>query len=273
MTAPAAPASGLDRPTLVCIALVAYALANVAHEGLGHGGACLASGGRAIALSAVYFECDPSAFGPHGDKWESAGGTLVNLLLGGSALLALRLRRRSATSTRYFLWLVMTVNLLQGAGYWLFSGLGNVGDWARVIDGWMPHWAWRMGLALAGGGAYWGTIQLSLRELLPFLGQDGERLRRARTLCLAPYVAGGLLYVAAGLLNPVGWALVLISAAAASFGGTSGLAWMSDLLRDQDRFAPSSDAPLRLARSASWIGAGLLIAAAFVLVLGPTVRF
>lgn len=272
MTTPASAQGALDRPTLVCIALLAYALANVAHEGLGHGGACLAFGGRAIALSAVYFECDPSGFEPNGEKWESAGGTLVNLLLGASAFLGLRLGRRSATPARYFLWLVMTVNLLQGAGYWLFSGLGNVGDWARVIDGWTPRWTWRVGLALAGGGAYWGTIQLSLRELLSFLGRDGERIRRARTLCLVPYVAGGLLYVAAGLLNPVGWALVLISAAAASFGGTSALAWMSDLLRNQDQFPASADAPLRLARSAAWIGAGLLAAAFFVLVLGPTVR-
>jgi hypothetical protein len=245
----------------------------VAHEGLGHGGACLACGGRAIALSAVYFECDPSGFGPHGDKWESAGGTLVNLLLGGSALMALRLGRRSATPSRCFLWLIMTVNLLQGAGYWLFSGLGNVGDWAHVIEGWTPSWAWRIGLALAGAGAYWGAVQLSLRELLPFLGQDGERLRRARTLCLVPYVAGGLLYVAAGLRNPMGWKLVLISAAAASFGGTSAFAWMSELLRDQGRFPPSGDEPLRLARSASWIGAGLLAAAVLVLLLGPAVRF
>ena len=33
--------------------------------------------------------------------------------------------------------------------------------------------------------------------------------------------------VAAGLFNPVGMKLVLISAAAGSLGGTSGLAWLS----------------------------------------------
>jgi len=31
----------VDRPTLAAIAVVAFALANVVHEGVGHGGACL----------------------------------------------------------------------------------------------------------------------------------------------------------------------------------------------------------------------------------------
>ena len=47
----------LDRMTLVAIAIVAYALANVIHEGLGHGGTCVAVGGRLTALSAVHAEC------------------------------------------------------------------------------------------------------------------------------------------------------------------------------------------------------------------------
>ena len=48
----------IDRATLVAIAVVAYALANLVHEGLGHGGACLLAGGRPVALSAIHFESD-----------------------------------------------------------------------------------------------------------------------------------------------------------------------------------------------------------------------
>jgi hypothetical protein len=43
----------VDRTTVVAIAIVAYALANLMHEGLGHGGTCIAVGGRLTALSAV----------------------------------------------------------------------------------------------------------------------------------------------------------------------------------------------------------------------------
>src|SRR5260370_36131611 len=57
------------------------------------------------------------------------------------------------------------------------------------------------------------------------------RVRRARQLALAPYLTSGILSCVAGALNPVGPLLILISAAAASFGGHSGLAWMWTLLK------------------------------------------
>ena len=56
-TAATPSAAALDLPTVIAIALVAYALTNVAHEGLGHGGMCVAMGGEPLVLNAVYFEC------------------------------------------------------------------------------------------------------------------------------------------------------------------------------------------------------------------------
>jgi len=266
------PSKPIDLATLVAIAVVAYAVANLVHEGLGHGGACLVAGGRPLALSAIHFEEDPGSLGATAQKWVAAGGTIANVVVGGLALLALRATRR-ATNARYFLWLLATVNLLQAAGYWLFSGLGNVGDWAAVIEGLAPHGAFRLGLALVGGTAYVGVVVLSLRELAPFLGSGAERMRRAVALTLIPYLAGGILYVAAGIPNPVGWRLVLISAAAASFGGTSGLAWMAQLLRNGTRFPPREGEPKALQRSIPWLAAGAVVALVFVLVLGPGIRF
>ena len=262
----------VDRPTLAAIAVVSFALANVVHEGVGHGGACLIAGGRALELSAIHFEGDLTGLVPAARKWLAAGGTLANLALGLVAWLALRASRRAPGPAWFFLWLSMTVNLLQATGYWLFSGLGRIGDWAVVIDGWTPHWPFRLGLTALGAG-YWAVVQLSLRELSPFLGSEPQRWRRAVRLTVLPYLVGGLLYVAAGLLNPVGAYLVLISAAAASFGGTSGLAWMAQLLRDERRFPPRDGPILRIPRSIPWLVAGAAIALLFVGVLGPGIRF
>lgn len=264
-------AKAISRPTLVAIAVVAYALANLAHEGLGHGGACLLAGGSPLTLSAVHFEEEPGSLEGSALKWVSAGGTIANVAVGALALFVLR-ATRGATSMRYFLWLLATVNLLQAAGYWLFSGVGNVGDWAAVIEGWAPHGAFRFGLAIVGLTAYVGVVVLALRELRQFLGSGPGRLQRALTLTLVPYLTGGLLYVAAGLLNPMGFRLVLISAAAASFGGTSALAWMAQLLRDERRFPTLQREAPGLPSSASWLAAGALVALLFVLVLGPGVR-
>jgi hypothetical protein len=76
------PPSALDRLTLVAIAAVAYVLANGVHEGVGHGGARLLMGGRPVALSAVFFECDRSGLPASTHRWIAAAGTLANLAVG-----------------------------------------------------------------------------------------------------------------------------------------------------------------------------------------------
>lgn len=256
---------------LAAVAVVAYAIANVAHEG-SHGIACVAVGGKPIALSAIYFDCDKGEVGTN-VKWIPAAGTLANLVLAGVALAVLRALERRASTLRYFWWLFLTVNALQAGGYWLFSGIANIGDWARVIDGLGPPWMWRSGLALAGAAVYFGVIRLSLHELSVFLGQGNDRFRRARLLTLVPYLTGGLLYVASGLLNPVSLGLVLISAVAASFGGTSAMAWMFNLVTSRWWSPPESTPPFTPALTPGWAASAVVTAALFIGVLGPAVTF
>ena len=260
----------IDRLTLVAIAVVAYALANLLHEGLGHAGMCVAVGGRLEALSAVHAICTMDDQGRAATSLVMAAGTFANLLAGATAWLLLR-REPTLTLWRYFLWLVMTVNLLQATGYWLFSGVANVGDWAQLVAGLEPRWPYRVLLTILGGVGYRWAVVLGLRTLNSFVGDGPDRLRRARTLTLIPYLAGGALYVAAGALNPVSPRLVLISAAAASFGGASALAWMTGALRQPD-YPASSSAPLPIDRSLGWIVAAALTALVFIAILGPGLR-
>ena len=78
----------IDRMTLVAIAIVAYALANLIHEGLGHGATCVAVGGRLSALSAIHAEC--AAEGEGRNALVTAAGTLANVFAGATAWLLLR---------------------------------------------------------------------------------------------------------------------------------------------------------------------------------------
>jgi hypothetical protein len=58
--------------------------------------------------------------------------------------------KQSAT-WRYFFWLLMTFNIFHAGGYFLFSGIGNIGgDCVMVVAGWQPAWAWRVSLGCAG---------------------------------------------------------------------------------------------------------------------------
>ncbi len=267
-TAAMPSAAALHLPTVIAIALAAYALTNVAHEGLGHGGMCVALGGEPKVLNAVYFDCGRGDVTDAGSRWISAGGTLTNLVLAVLTALLLRARLVRAVTGRFFLWLFLTLNLLQAFGYWMFSGIG---DWNAVVAG-GPHYAlWRIALAVVGTAAdMFIAVPIALSGLTPFLGAAGpQRLARAIRLTVVPYIAGGVLYVAAGLLNPESPWLVLISAAAASFGGASALAWMAQLLRNRERYPPTGAAALGIARSWPWLVAGALTALFFIAVLGP----
>ena len=255
--------STIHRPTLVAIALVSYVIADIVHEALGHGGACLLSGGKAVALSTVHFECSIST------RFISAAGTCANLIAGGLCWTLLRILSRGPDRLRYFLWLSMTVNLLQGAGYFLFSGAANIGDWTAFISGFEPFWAWRIGLAVTGAIAYMLAVKVALLEMRPLAGSDRtHRVRNAVRLTVVPYLAGGILSCIAGLFNPVGMLLVAISAAAASFGGTSGLAWMAQIYQGNWIPPGRTAAPISIGRSLVWIGGGAVLAVLFVVVLG-----
>src|SRR6267143_4318792 len=252
--------------TVVAIAAVAYVCASILHEGIGHGGACVLTGGKPVAISTVHFECD------HEGRLVAAGGTIVNFAAGLMCWFGLRIVSH-ATRLRYFLWLSMTINFLQAGGYFLFSGVGNIGDWAVVIQGFQPAWLWRVGLTMLGVGSYLIFVWIALLEMRPFLGQAGpERLQRAKKLTLVPYFTGGILSCVAGLFNPVGMILVAISAAAASFGGTSGLAWMWQMFRG-DRIPRTAFEMPPLSRSLGWMITAGIMGALFISVLGPGLKF
>jgi hypothetical protein len=168
----------------------------------------------------------------------------------------------------------MTFNLFDAGGYFLFSGIGNFGDWAAVVAGWQPAWVWRFALIALGTVTYFFLfVPLCLRELRPFVGEDAQiRVRRARRLTLVPYFTCGILSCVAGALNPLGPLLILLSAAAASFGGKSALAWMWTLLHGPR--IPNSEVQMpELEHSHGWIVAAALLAIAFIALLGPGLKF
>lgn len=253
-----------DTLTVIAISVVVAVITDVLHEFVGHGGACLLIGAHPLVVSTVHFECSVES------RLLSAGGTIVNLIAGVICWAAAR--KVQAARLRYFFWLMMVFNLLDAGGYFLYSGIGNIGDWAYVIHDLQPAWLWRVGLTLFGIASYWFFVLISIRELEPLLSPDREqRLRLARRYTFLPYFTNGILLTIAGLFNPVGMILVAISAMAASFGGTSGLLWMGSLLHGN--LVPSTatnQAPFQ--QSWPWIAVATVSAAFFVVVIGRGVK-
>ena len=258
----------LDRPTIVAITALAYSFATVVHEGLGHGGACLLLGARPTMFNAVFFNYDETTASDTAQRVISAAGTIVNVITALAVIALLRSKVSLSPRWRYFLWLFAAVSLLTGFGYPLYSGVGNVGDWERVIRGAQPAILFRVILTVVGGLLYFVVApRLLMPPLDPFLGRDpAARMARARRLSLLPYFAGAVTLILAGLFNPLGARIVLISAAAASLGGTSLLAWYPSKPRTPSPYA--MEPPLGIARSIPWIVVAAIWMVFFVFVLG-----
>ncbi len=261
---------GNDRRTILAIAAVVFVVASLTHEGIGHGGACLVTGGKLLGLASSFCDCDKAGLTVGSVRLVKAAGTLANLGLGAVAVLVLR-GRAWPPATRYALWMLGTVNLLHGGGYLLVDPLAGFGDWTAFMEGLAPPWAWRVGLSVIGLLLYAGTIRLALDALEPFLGAEpDDRMARGRALCLPPYLwVGGVLMTGVALLNyETPW--LALSSAAATLGGTSALAWM---YRPRGRRArPAAAAPIAVPASRGWQLLGM-VAVLFALAYGRGFQF
>jgi hypothetical protein len=247
-----------DRLTVIAISALACALQDVLHEGLGHGVTAWFSGAHRLTLSTVALQSDIET------RWISANGTLVNLLFGAIFWLLLRRPSRYQPATRYFLVIAMAGNLFTGTGYFLFSGVANFGDWAAVIHGLQPYWAWRLGSIALGAASYYASMLLVAAALRPF--QKVDQPSRLRGLCWTPYFSDGILSGLSGLLNPFGLFYVVASALPSTLGANAGLLSLPSMMR---RPRPGAEEPASLiARSLAWIAAGAVASLLFILVLG-----
>jgi hypothetical protein len=248
-----------DALTVCAISVLAAMLASVLHEGFGHAAIALATGARSGLLTAVAWSSESDS------RLVAAGGTLVNLAAGAAFWAASRKAQKLSITTRYFLLISMAFNLFDGTGYFLFSGVSNFGDWARVIEGMQPPWMWRLALFAVGVAAYYASVLLVGQAYVRDLGVRLEDAARLRRLSLLPYTSAIVIVGLAGLLNPISKALVWQSALPATAGAHSGLLWFRYYVPKKITPRYSSEP---IGRSYRWICAAAVSALIFVLVLG-----
>ncbi|HJQ14511.1 MAG TPA: hypothetical protein VJ830_07170 [Anaerolineales bacterium] len=260
----------LDLLTILAIGVISFIIKNVIHEALGHGDACILVGGTPLVLSSAHFDCDYTSVSEAGRRFVAAAGTLVNFIAAYFFWLAFHSKRVMSPSLRYFFWFAMTGNFFVAAGYPLFSGVIGVGDWVNVVEGFQPAWLWRVLLAMIGFLLYGYGIWFALREMKTLIGSDSsDRRVRAFRLTFFPYLAGATVSSLGAWFNPLG-AFVILTSAAAAFGGSSAYAWMSQML-DTKWFPEWSNEYVVIERSWTWIIIAAILALIHILVLGPGV--
>jgi hypothetical protein len=245
-----------DVKTIVSMAVIGSAAATLLHEGVGHGVVAWLRGDIPTELTSNHLSSVKA------DRWVEAGGTLVNLCAGSIALLASR-AAGSRSNLRYFLWIFAALNLLPGAGYFLFSGIFGFGDWEEVIRGAPHQMLLRVLMTIFGAGLYVLVVRLLAVAVEPYCASR----RDYNTVGRIPYYAACLFSCAAGALDPLGLKLFLFSTVPAAFGGSSGLMWADSLLT-----GTPGGLKLVVRRQAAWWVAAAVLGGAYVLILGPGIK-
>jgi hypothetical protein len=248
---------GHSKTTIVSMAVLASATATLLHEGVGHGLTAWLRGDIPTELTSNHL----SSMRP--DRWVEAGGTLVNLFVGAVSLWVSRASGDRA-NLRYFFWILAALNLLPGAGYFLFSGIFGFGDWQEVIRG-LPHQALlRVVMTIFGAALYVVVVRLLAVVVRPFCSDRAGYNVVGRL----PYYAACLFSCAAAVFDPLGVQLFLVSTVPAAFGGSSGLMWADSLLP-----AKPAEQTLLVARGPMWWIAAAVLGLAYIVFIGPGIKF
>lgn len=261
----------LDWLTTIAIAAMAISIHVAVHEGV-HALACLAVGGNLEEYSALYVSCDSNT--PLQAKIVDGSAPTFNLLAGVGLWLAVRAARKHQPETWFFLWLLMLMNWLYGAGYWMFSGIANIGDMATVIAGWQPVWLWRALLFLIGAPLFMLFVWVGLQELGQMIGgETGEQIGRARKLGLLSYFSAAGVVLLAGAITPTGFLSLPVTAGLLGvLGALSPLLWMMSWF-EASSFVKAVRPPLEIRRKGGWLTAAAVVILAYVFILGRTIYF
>ncbi len=269
-------ASSIEKPvinwlTVIAIAAIAISFTVGFHEGV-HALTCLATGGPLLEYSALYESCGSTTI--FQEKMVAGSAPTFNLAAGFLLWIILRKSKKLAAETWLFIWLLMLMNWCYGAGYFILSGVANIGDWAVVINGWEPNWLWRTLMALAGTLLYMLFVRLALNEVGKVIGGKSEdHIQQANKLFIVSYLTAFVVVLSAGFFCPYGLnSLPVIAGLAAVLGALSPFLWMIRWFRT-DHFHKLEKEPLEIRRKWPWLAAAVIVVFLYVFILGRTLYF
>jgi hypothetical protein len=256
----------VDRLTVIAIAAIAYAAVNITHEIIGHCGMDLVMGTRCTVISTTYI---PLAQIPPAWKYNIivVAGCAANFTVGLISFALLRRLSAEASATfRFFLWLLMCVNLFLASTYIAVAPIIKFGDSYILIQNLPWQIFWRPAVALVGALAWWLSFRAARIELARLIGTGGRAARSiALELVVPAYLTGGIMTVTSALFSQLAAKWAQLEAAGGTFGLTIWLLLLPFVVPERVTFAAQ---PFRVPRSLGWILAGALTAAIFIGILG-----
>jgi hypothetical protein len=248
---------------VIAVAVIAYAADDTVHELIGHGLADWLLGIKPLSISTVALQSAES------NKWLAAAGALANMIAGMASFILFG-RMHGFGPWRYLLWLFGFVNLMNGTGYLVASALLNNGDWAVVIAGWTPAWAWRAGMAIVGAVSFVVSVRWGAALMRSLVASGEVAAKDVVRLCVPAYITGGLLFVAAAALNRITPGFILVSGAGPSFGLTFSLLLVPGIVTAGAKEDDTRAQPMQM--HWGWMTLAIATGAVFIGIFGPGVR-
>lgn len=227
----------------ISIGVIAVCLSIVGHETIGHGGACLAAGGHVTLLNIVDFRCSLARPGI------DLAGTVGNLMLVLAGLILAR--PGSASSARLLGLALLAFNAFWIAGYLIYAGVLNVGDWVYPAETFVPGLPWRPIAVVIGVGLY----ALTMNRIAVLTPPSAARPLRTA------YVAGAMATVLAAALYAPARGHVIQTAAIEIGLASLGLCFAVGRARGAGDWTPPT--------SRVWTGVALILFIAVAAIQGP----
>ena len=258
----------IDTPTLITVSALAWAVANVFHEIVGHAGAAVVLGipVRAVSTTTAYVDWTAIESAAE-DRIINAAATPVNVVTGALALAALRWLHVHSAATRYFLWLFAVISFTMAAWNMVTLPLLGAGDWGSIAESLDHAGFWTAGVVAAGLAVTLVAYRLSLRLFLPNLRHQPELRHKIIFVPVATMIVVQTLSV---LPSPFATAPGDANHLMASvFAYAHLMAWAVLVNRGVGPRAPRRVDDLTLDRSTGWLATGAVLIIAYVAVLGP----
>ena len=260
-------------PTLIAISLVAWALVNILHEIVGHGGASIMMGVpvKAVSTTTISMDVDwDQLVAEHGlnpIRLFAAGGTIANLITGTLALLALQWKSLTNSAMRYFLWLFATFSMIIIAMNMVSNSLLGFGDWTEFLTGLERRNIWKT--AIIGTGLILMVAGYVFSLLLWMPPMRGHRLTLLEITAM-PVIT----MIAVQTLSLVKSPFVSLPPEqnhllASVFAYIHFVLWAVAVNLIPYPRSKNTIEAVQLSRSNTWLALGLVVFVFFVFVLGP----
>ena len=256
---------------LVSIGAMSYIIADIAHEAIGHGGACLIAGEKITLLTSVYFRSAIHSF------ITDAFGPLTNLAIGLLLWTLLRKANHFKAYTQLLLLHTMTFNLFWFSWLCFYAGITNKGDFAFNIGGVTELLTWRIFLIVVGILSYRTFFYLIVGSALKIFNsiKNNFSTQQLRQLFLIPYLSAGIsALIAVSFFSPHSIDTFI---EAINFPMFFPMLLIPGYLRKSDKYihreTSNLDQPFLTKQQLNFICYGVIIFTVFCLTMGRGMRF